>query len=190
MAEIQLIKSPFKIGDRSFNNSATMKRVADFYHSVPFYRPTPLINLKNYAQENRLAGLAVKDESVRFCDQLKAFKATGGLYAMAVCIAKRAGLPVESLRYSQLMSPAVKEVADQLNFYTATDGNHGRGVAWAAEKIRTHAVVKMPAGSTRTRAEHFAMFNNAEVEITDKNYDDTVRLTQQLASQDPNGVLI
>lgn len=109
---------------------------------------------------------------------------------MAVCIAKRAGLPVESLRYSQLMSPAVKEVADQLNFYTATDGNHGRGVAWAAEKLGTHAVVKMPAGSTQTRAEHIAMFNNAEVEITDKNYDDTVRLAQQLASQDPNGVLI
>ena len=54
MAEIQLIKSPFKIGDRSFNNSATMKRVADFYHSVRFYRPTPLINLKNYAQEKGL----------------------------------------------------------------------------------------------------------------------------------------
>lgn len=109
---------------------------------------------------------------------------------MACCIAKRAGLPIDQLTYDQLQTPVVKKIADQITFYTATDGSHGRGVAWAAEKLGTHAVVKMPAGSTKTRADHIADFNNTEVEITDKNYDDTVELANKIANQDPNGILI
>lgn len=88
------------------------------------------------------------------------------------------------------MTPLIRKVADQITFYTATDGNHERGVAWAAEKLGTHAIVKMPAGSTKIRAEHIAAFNNVNVEITDKNYDDTVQLAKQLADKDPNGILI
>lgn len=88
------------------------------------------------------------------------------------------------------MTPLIRKVADQITFYTATDGNHERGVAWAAEKLGTHAIVKMPAGSTKIRTEHIAAFNNVNVEITDKNYDDTVQLAKQLADKDPNGILI
>lgn len=190
MTNIQLINSPFRTGNRQFNNAKLVNRVAEFYHSVPFYQPTPLINLETYARENQIASMDIKDESQRFSEKLKAFKATGGLYAMAVCIAKRAGLSVNQLTYNQLQTPAVRKVADQITFYTATDGNHGRGVAWAAEQLGTHAVVKMPVGSTKTRADHIAAFNNTEVEITDKNYDDTVKLANEIANQDPHGILI
>ena len=190
MTEIKLIKSPFKISNHPFNDAEIVKQVANFYQSVPFYQPTPLINLKQYAKKNNIGSLYVKDESQRFSKALKAFKATGGLYAMAYCIAKQTGLATKYLKYSQLMTPLVRKVADQITFYTATDGNHGRGVAWAAEKLGTHAIVKMPAGSTKIRAEHIAAFNNVNVEITDKNYDDTVQLAKQLADKDPNGILI
>lgn len=190
MTKIQLIKSPFKIGNRQFNNAKLVKQVASFYRSVPFYQPTPLVKLSHYASDNQIGNMYIKDESYRFSQQLKAFKATGGLYAMACCIAERAGLLVDQLTYDQLQTPVVKKIADQITFYTATDGNHGRGVAWAAEKLGTHAVVKMPAGSTKTRADHIAAFNNTEVEITDRNYDDTVELANKIANQDPNGILI
>ncbi|WP_224758352.1 hypothetical protein [Limosilactobacillus vaginalis] len=80
MTEIKLIKSPFKIGNHPFNDAEIVKQVANFYQSVPFYQPTPLINLKQYAN----GSLYVKDESQRFSKALKAFKATGGLYAMAL----------------------------------------------------------------------------------------------------------
>lgn len=190
MSEIQLMSSPFSIGKRIFNGSGSVKRVAQFYQSFFAYQPTPLINLTNYARNNHIGGLYVKDESQRFSNRLKSFKATGGLYAMACCIAQRAGLSVTQLEYSQLQTPEVKRIADKITFYTATDGNHGRGVAWAAEQLGTHAVVKMPAGSTETRAQHIAAFNHSEVEITTKNYDDTVQLAAKLASQDPNGILI
>lgn len=109
---------------------------------------------------------------------------------MACCIAERAGLPLKGLTYDQLQTPAAKDVAKKLTFYTATDGNHGRGVAWAAAKLGTHAVVKMPVGSTKLRAEHIAQFDSTQVEITDNNYDDTVKLANELAKQDPNGILI
>lgn len=132
----------------------------------------------------------IKDEGDRFDPRLKAFKATGGLFAMACCIAERAGLSLDHLTYDQLQAPTVRAVANQLTFYTATDGNHGRGVAWAAAKLGTHAVVKMPAGSTKLPAEHIAQFNGAQVETTDKNYDDTVQLANQLAESNPNGILI
>ncbi|MBB1078504.1 diaminopropionate ammonia-lyase [Limosilactobacillus sp. STM2_1] len=190
MAEIQLINSPFRTGNRQFNNAKLVNQVAEFYRSVPFYQPTPLINLETYARENQIASMDIKDESQRFSEKLKAFKATGGLYAMAVCIAKRVGLSVDQLTYNQLQTPAVRKIADQITFYTATDGNHGRGVAWAAEQLGTHAVVKMPVGSTKTRADHIAAFNNTEVEITNKNYDDTVKLANEIANQDPHGILI
>ncbi|WP_318531300.1 diaminopropionate ammonia-lyase [Levilactobacillus suantsaiihabitans] len=190
MADIQLMDSPFCPGERAFNDSGVVKQVAQFYQSVPFYRPTPLTRLANYARNQHIGSLLVKDESQRFSDRLKSFKATGGLYAMACCIAQKAGLPIAQLRYSQLQTPTVKRIADDITFYTATDGNHGRGVAWAAEQLGTHAVVKMPAGSTRTRAQHIAAFNQTAVEITTKNYDDTVELVTKLADQDPNGILI
>lgn len=190
MTGIQLLKSPFKTEKRTFNDSQIVKRVVKFYQSVPFYQPTPLVELKQYANDHHIGKLYVKNEAQRFDKRLKAFKATGGLYAMALCIAERAGLPVESLEYSQLQTPAVRKIADQITFYTATDGNHGRGVAWAAEKLGSHAVVKMPAGSTQARARHIAAFNGTDVEITDKNYDDTVKLAAQLARKDTNGILI
>lgn len=190
MAQIQLIRSPFILSNNQFPEDQLIGIATNFYHSVPFYHPTPLVKLPNFAHENKLGTVYIKDEAHRFDSRLKAFKATGGLFAMACCIAKQAGLPLAGLTYDQLQTPAVKAVANKLIFYTATDGNHGRGVAWAAAKLGTHAVIKMPVGSTRLRAEHIAQFNNAQVEITDKNYDDTVQFVYELSQKDPNGILI
>lgn len=69
---------------------------------------------------------------------------------MAQYIASKAGLDPQNLTYDQLQTPAVRKLADQITFYTATDGNHGRGIAWAAKQLGTHAVVNMqglPAGA-------------------------------------------
>lgn len=59
MTEIKLIKSPFKIGNHPFNDAEIVKQVANFYQSVPFYQPTPLINLKQYAKKNNIGSLYV-----------------------------------------------------------------------------------------------------------------------------------
>ena len=65
---------------------------------------------------------------------------------------------------------------------TATDGNHGRGVAWAAKNLRQRAVVYMPKGSSRERLENIRALG-AEAEITELNYDDTVRFAAAQAEK-------
>ena len=139
MKNIQLLKSPFSFKAPELKDD---HEVETFFNSVPYYKPTELKELTNLAKQLNVAEIAVKDESSRF--GINSFKGAGGLYAMACCIAEKAGLDVEKLTYDELMKPEVKKLAEEITFYTATDGNHGRGIAWAASKLGTHAVIKMP----------------------------------------------
>jgi len=67
-----------------------------------------------------------------------------------------------------------------ITFVTATDGNHGRGVAWAANKLGQNSVVFMPKGSSVTRLDNIKA-EGAQAEITDLNYDDAVRKAREYA---------
>ncbi len=91
----------------------------------------------------------VKDESYRF--GLNAFKVLGGSYAIGNYIAKKLGAGIEELPYDRLTSPEIKEKIGQITFVTATDGNHGRGIAWTANRLGQKAVVYMPKGSAMER---------------------------------------
>lgn len=70
----------------------------------------------------------MKDESYRF--GLNAFKVLGGSFAMAKYIAKEMGKDVSEMTYDYLTSKKFRDDFGQATFFTATDGNHGRGVAW------------------------------------------------------------
>jgi diaminopropionate ammonia-lyase len=129
----------------------------------------------------------MKDESYRF--GLNAFKVLGGSFAIAKYIAKQTGKDVSELPYSVLTSDGLREAFGQATFFTATDGNHGRGVAWAAHKLGQKSVVYMPKGSTLTR------FNNikaegASVTIEEVNYDECVRMAAEAASRTKNGIVV
>ena len=101
---------------------------ARFFHSTfPQYSVTPLDRLDGMAQYLGLAGLCVKNESFRF--GLNAFKVLGGSFAMAKYIAKEMGRDVSEMTYDYLTSEAFRKEFGQATFFTATDGNHGRGVA-------------------------------------------------------------
>lgn len=69
-----------------------------------------------------------------------------------------------------------------MTFATTTDGNHGRGVAWAARALGQNAVIYMPKGSAASRVKHITDLG-AECIVTDMNYDDTVRLTMRTAAE-------
>ena len=45
-------------------------------------------------------------------------------------IAKELGRDISQLPYNVLSSDKLREEFGQATFFTATDGNHGRGVAW------------------------------------------------------------
>ena len=156
------------------------QRVRRFHQSFPEYSVTPLVQLKALAKELGIKGLYVKDESYRF--GLNAFKVLGGSYAIAREIGRLLGLDEAELSLARLLAPDVKERLDTLTFVTATDGNHGRGVAWTAQRLGHRAVVFMPKGTAAERLENIRKLG-AEASITDVNYDDTVRLAQRYAGE-------
>ena len=158
-----------------------------FHQSFPQYTVTPLAKLDGMAGELGLGGLYVKDESYRF--GLNAFKVLGGSFAMARYIAKEMGRDVSEMTYDYLTSEEFRREFGHATFFTATDGNHGRGVAWAANKLGQKAVVHMPKGSVKTRFDNIAK-EGAAVTIEELNYDDCVRLAAKEADETPNGVIV
>jgi len=75
------------------------------------YLPTPLIKLNKLNKELKLKNIYYKDEDKRF--DLKSFKALGGAFAVYKIASEKKDITVS----------------------TATAGNHGRSVAWGAQRL-------------------------------------------------------
>ena len=164
-----------------------MEKAISFHRSFPQYTVTPLTRLSGLADYLGLKRVYVKDESYRF--GLNAFKVLGGSYAIARCIADELGKDVSEVPYDVLTSDKLREEFGQATFFTATDGNHGRGVAWAANKLGQKCVVRMPKGTTQTRLENIAK-ENATVTIEELNYDDCVRMAAKEAAETTRGIMV
>ena len=163
------------------------REVKGFHESFPQYDQTPLVRLKHMAEYLGVKDIFVKDESYRF--GLNAFKVLGGSYAIARYIAQKIGKDISEIPYHVLTSDELKKEFGQGTFFTATDGNHGRGIAWAANKLKQKCVVYMPIGTTQTRLDH-VLRENAKATIEDLNYDDCVRKAAAEAEATENGVII
>jgi len=162
-----------------------VQRVERFQHTYEGFEKTPLRSLDLLASHLEVNKIFVKDESFRF--GLNAFKVLGGIYAIGQYVAKLLGKHIDELSFEQLKSPEVKEQLGDLTFISTTDGNHGRGVAWAARELGCNARIYMPVGSADERLQNIKR-EGAYAEITTMNYDDTVRYTSQLAEK--NGWVI
>lgn len=166
----------------SFLDKGAADSARKFHMSLPNYKPTPLVNLANLAQELGVGHIYVKDEAARF--NLNAFKVLGSSYAMGKFICQRLGLDEKTVTFDDLRSEEVRKKIGEVTFVTATDGNHGRGVAWTAEQLGQRAVVYLPKGVAMRRVDAIKE-TGAEAIVTDVNYDDTVRLAKEAA--DKNG---
>lgn len=163
-----------------------LENIYRFHKSFPEYIPTPLQNLDNLARAIGVKSVLIKDESYRF--GLNAFKVLGGSYAIAKYIVDKLGLKDEDLTFETLKSKDIKDRLGDVTFVTATDGNHGRGVAWAASHLGQKSVVFMPKGSSRVRLQNIKK-EGAEASILDVNYDDAVRFATKYA-EDNDGIMI
>ncbi|MGL4572558.1 MAG: diaminopropionate ammonia-lyase [Clostridium sp.] len=157
-----------------------------FHESFSEYDKTPLIELNQLAKKVGLKDIYLKDESYRF--GLNAFKVLGGSFAMGRYLADKLGEDIKDLPYERITSDEIREKLGDITFVTATDGNHGRGVAWTANKLNQKSVVYMPKGSTIQRLENIKA-EGAEASITDLNYDDAVRLAAKYADEH-NGLMV
>ena len=150
-------------------------QAATFLKSFPQYSSTPLVNLSGLAKELGVKGLFVKDESKRF--GLNAFKVLGSAYALGCFLAEKLGLKIEGLTLERLREESKKQNLPKIIFTTATDGNHGRGLAWAARYLGHDAIIYMPAGSAHSRIANIEA-TGAKVIVTEFNYDRTVELAR------------
>jgi diaminopropionate ammonia-lyase len=155
-----------------------VQSVFRFHKSVPGYDATPLHCLPELAHHFGMKNIYVKDESFRF--GLNAFKALGATWAVAGILCEKLGRALSHIDFPRLKQAAAQP--KDMVFVTATDGNHGRGLAWAASQLGCQAVVFMPAGSAESRVKAIEK-EGAKVWVTDKNYDDTVRMAARAAKK-------
>ena len=190
MKEIKWTKNTMpKTADQNLSVMALseVEKARAFHRTIPGYAPTPLARLTRMADYLGLGEVCIKDESYRF--GLNAFKVLGGSFAMAKYIASKTGRDIRELDFDTLTSDQLREEFGQATFFTATDGNHGRGVAWAANRLKQKAVVFMPKGSTEARLKNIQA-ENAVATIEEVNYDECVRMAAAAAAETPNGVVV
>lgn len=149
-------------------------QVNRFHQTIPGFKPTPLIELRSKAAELNLNKLWVKDESKRL--DLNAFKVLGASYAITNYIFNKLGWNKSALSFKKLLN----EDLSGLSFVTATDGNHGRAVAWTAKQLGCKSYVFMPEGSVSARIKNIDQFSTETI-IVNGNYDYAVRKAEQFA---------
>ena len=142
--------------------------------SWPGYQPTSLRNLDKLAAHVNCAEVLFKDESERF--GLGSFKALGGAYAVLCLVAqeyhRKHG---ESIALGDIRNGDYQSFTQQMMVTTATDGNHGRSVAWGAQNAGCRCRIYIHRDVSDGRKKAMESYG-AEVVRIDGDYDDSVRL--------------
>jgi diaminopropionate ammonia-lyase len=142
--------------------------------SWPGYAATPLVRLDGLARSLGLAQIHYKDERGRF--GLKSFKALGGAYAVANVLKRRVAAATgrSDITSKQLLSGEFADIVRAATVTCATDGNHGRSVAWGAQLFGCRCVIFVHEHVSQGRRDAIARYG-AEVREVKGNYDDAVR---------------
>lgn len=166
----------------AFTTAIGARAAWPLHRSLPGYAPTPLIDLPALAAELGLGRLVVKDESSRF--GIDAFKGLGASHAIYRVLCRRCrehcggDLPV-----AEFLEPDLRERLGAITFTAATDGNHGRAVAWVARLIGQAAVIFMPADTAPPRVAAVQR-EGGDVRLVAGTFDDCVAACAQTAQRE------
>lgn len=148
----------------------------------PGYSKTAQHHLPGLAAKLGVADISLKDESIRF--GLGSFKALGGAYAVARLLQRLAGEALgREVSMAEITGRALPEIAAATTVCCATDGNHGRSVAWGARNFGCRCVIFIHATVSDGRKQAIETYG-AEVRRCSGNYDDSVREAQATADQE------
>lgn len=174
--------APWTAAQDAILNAAALSEARATIGGWPGHAPTPLHDLAGLAGALGVAQVLYKDEGGRF--GLGSFKALGGAYAVARLLqkelAKVLGRPVTM---DDVTSKAHPDEAAQITVCCATDGNHGRSVAWGAQTFGCPCVIFIHATVSDARKAAIGAYG-AEVRRCAGNYDDSVREAQETASRE------
>ena len=156
------------------------RRAAAEIRSWQGYAPTPLRRADVLAARLGLGAVRIKDESGRF--GLGSFKALGGAYGVRRVLPEGCGGGGpgpgdggEGLAVARRAEAGRADAkrSERFTVATASDGNHGRAVAWGARMFGCDAVVYLPSHVTEARAEAIRALG-ARVTRVAGEYDDAV----------------
>jgi diaminopropionate ammonia-lyase len=128
-----------------------------------------------------IARIWIKDESHRF--GLQAFKSLGASFGLACALTERLGLTAResgAADWGELLAQRQRIDDEAITVVTATDGNHGRGLAWVARELGCEAVVYMPLGTSGARFDAITALG-ADASIISGSFDDAVALAADQA---------
>ncbi len=149
----------------------------------PGYAPTPLVDLPGIAAAADTGSLHYKNEAHRF--GLKSFKPLGGAYAVYRCveaeIVKATGN--SDVDPDAIMSGQFADIAAGVTVTAATDGNHGRSVAWGARMFGCRCVIFINEAVSEGREKAIAGYG-AEVRRNPGSFDDAVRAAAATAGSE------
>jgi diaminopropionate ammonia-lyase len=154
--------------------------------SWPDYAPTPLRALDHTAAALGIERLFYKDEAPRF--GLGSFKALGGAYAVFRLLADRIAASGEGPRDEGLITAAAlahgrwRHLTETMTVTCATDGNHGRSVAWGARLFHCRCVIFIHATVSEGRAAAIAAYG-AEIVRVPGGYDESVHHAAAVAAE-------
>ena len=138
----------------------------------PGYAETPLVSLDKYARKLGVKAVYYKDESTRF--GLDSFKAWGGAYAVCrLLLNKIKEATGKDATTKDLLAGTYKDIVKDITVCSATDGNHGRSVAWGAQMFGAKCVIYIHAGVSEGRKTAIEKYG-ATVVRCKGNYDDSV----------------
>ena len=158
------------------NDIASLAKSREAYEEIsrwPGYRPTPLHRLDDIASRIGVAAIYYKDEAQRF--DLKSFKALGGAYAVARQLRQRILAETgNSASVADLLEGNYDTIVNNVVVSCATDGNHGRSVAWGCQMFGCGCVIYIHRDVSIGRKQAMEKYG-AEVIRVDGNYDDSVK---------------
>ena len=145
----------------------TRKAAHDTIAAWPGYAPTPLVELPGQARKLGVGRIRLKHEGKRFT--LRSFKALGGAYGVMRILERETGAVIDDI-----MAGKVKDRVANVTVCCATDGNHGRAVAWGAQLAGARCVIYLHAHVSQGREDAIAAYGAEIVRVTG-SYDDSVR---------------
>lgn len=147
----------------------------------PGYSPTPLVSLASLATRIGVGAVLYKDEGPRF--GLGSFKALGGSYAALRVLQREISARLgHAVTLADIRKGQYREEAAKITLVSATDGNHGRSLAWGCQRFGAPCRIYIHAEVSAGRAA--AMHDlGAEVIRIDGDYDASVLLAKQDAAK-------
>lgn len=157
-----------------------LRTVRETIGAWPDYRPTPLIALPGLADAACVGSLHYKDEAHRF--GLKSFKPLGGAYAVARLLLRElsGNVGAAEVTTADLLGGHFRDATSRITVTAATDGNHGRSVAWGASMFGCRCVIFINQAVSERRERSIA-FYGAEVRRNPGSFDDAVRTARATA---------